>query len=281
MKEQISVEKAITKGHLIINVPVMIIMLGIPGIAMYLSIEKLIPNWSIGVSFFLGFGFAWVYWSYGITKWRIWAFENVRNVHELKKKAIEQGLVWKDNSWFNKTEIKSYSDKQKWNLLKKKFEKKDVFKEDYQAPKKSIIYYSKIKNSYEFLMMLACLALGIILLLTSDSYIIGSILTLTGIYFSYNELKQIFDTNPQIIIDDKGIETITTEFHKWSEIKNEEILMEGFGKNREFYLFYNFSNNNSEKLKIDDYNISPKKLEKLLRTYRIRNKKTTANTVYN
>ncbi|MDT7832463.1 hypothetical protein RQM59_08735 [Flavobacteriaceae bacterium S356] len=272
MREQISVDKAITRGHLMINLPVMIIMFGTPGVSMYLFSEKLIPNWSIGISFFLGFGLAWAYWSYAITKWRIWAFENVRNVHELKKKAIEQGLVWKDNSWFNKTEIKTASDQQKWTELEKKFEKKDIFKEDRSVPSQSIIYYSKIKNTYEFLLMLLCLVGGLYLLIKPDSYILGTLLTLVGGYFGFKELKQVLDTNPQINLDNNGIKTINTEFKSWSEIKNEEVLMEGTGKSREFYLIYDY-NEGFEKLKIDDFNISPKKLENLIRTYRIRNNK--------
>ena len=98
MREQITVDKAIKRGHLVINVPVFFLMMGTPCLAMYLFSEKLIPDWGIAVSFLIGFLFAWLYWSYGITKWRIWAFEYVRNVHELKKKAIQQGLVWKDKS---------------------------------------------------------------------------------------------------------------------------------------------------------------------------------------
>jgi len=81
MREQISVNKAIKRGHLIVNVPVFIALYGCPAIALYLSNENLIPGWGIGIAFLLGFVLAWIIWSYMITKWRIWAFENVRNVH--------------------------------------------------------------------------------------------------------------------------------------------------------------------------------------------------------
>ena len=48
--------------------------------------------------------------------------------------------------------------------------------------------------------------------------------------------------------------------------------MEGSGKTTRFYLIY-YYRNGSEKLLIDDFNITPKKLETALRTYRIRNNK--------
>lgn len=272
MREQLTVDKAIRRGHLIVNVPVFIIMFGTMGVLFFLAANKSIPFWIGPLSFIIGPVIAWFYWSYRITKWRIWAFDNVRNVHELKKKAIEQGLIWKEGDWFNKTEFKTDSDKQKWTELKKKFQKKDVFKENYSVPSQSVIFYSKIKNTYEFIIMLLCLAGGVYLLVSTDSYTMATLLTLTGGYFGFKELKQVLDNNPQIIIDSKGIKTISTEFKSWSEIKNEEIIMEGSGKHREFYLIYDHENG-FEKLKIDDYNISPKKMENLIRTYRIRNNK--------
>ena len=110
------------------------------------------------------------------------------------------------------------------------------------------------------------------MLLEGNSYILGSLLTIVGIYFSFKELKQVLDNNPQIEINSKGIKTINTEFKNWSLIKNEEVQFEGYGKNRYYYLYFEFEGG-VEKLKINDYNISPRKLENLLKTYRIRNNK--------
>jgi len=271
MKEQITVDKAIKRGHLIVNVPVAVLMFGTPILGMYLSSVKIIPTFGIAISFILGFGLAWLYWSYKITKWRLWAFKNVRNVHELKKRAIQEGLIWKDNKWYERTEIQTESDKLNWKKLQIKFEKEDEYKEDYSVPQKTTIYYSKVKNTYELIIMLGCLSLGVYLISTTDSYIFGSILTLIGGYFSFKEFIQVVNTKPQIIIDSKGIKTISTDFKKWQTVSNEDVIMEGSGKHTEFYLVYDYSGG-SEYLKIDDYNINQKELLNLLRTYRIRNK---------
>ena len=274
MKEYISVNRAIKRGHLVINAPVILIMFGFPAAAMYLFSEKLIPNWSVAISFFLGFGIAWIYWSYSVTKWRLWAFENVRNVHELKKRAVQSGLIWSDTKWFNKTEFRTKKDKLKWEKLQKKFEKEDVFFEDRSVPRRTVIYYSKTKNTFEFIIMLIGLIVGINLLINTDQYILGTIFTIAGGYFGFKELRQVFDTRPQIIIDDKGIKTTRTEFKNWSEIKNEEIVTEHSSKRANSYLFYEYKDG-YEKLKIDDYNTTPKELENFLRTYRIRNTKSS------
>ena len=84
-----------------------------------------------------------------ITEWRIWAFENVRNVHDLKKRAIEEKLLWENGNWFEKTEIRSKQDKIDLERTFRKFEKEDQFREDYLLPKKTKIYYSRFSNPIE------------------------------------------------------------------------------------------------------------------------------------
>jgi hypothetical protein len=127
MRQEISVNKAINRGHLIVNVPVFISIIGIPALSLYLSNQNLIPKWGIGIGFVLGFVIAWLVWSFMITKWRIWAFENVRNVHELKKRAIQEKLIWNDGNIFEQTEIRTLEDKKELKKLEKKFEKEDVY----------------------------------------------------------------------------------------------------------------------------------------------------------
>ncbi|MFD1316730.1 hypothetical protein [Namhaeicola litoreus] len=272
MKENISVDKAIKRGHLIVNVPVFIAILGIPVLAIYFSYLKIIPNWSILVSFVVGFVVSWIIWSFMITKWRLWAFENVRNVHELKKRAIQEKLIWEDGNWFEKTEIRTSNDKHKLKELNKKFLKKDIHKEDFSIPMSTTIYYSKTTNLIEMGSMLFCFGFGIYLILASDSYIIGTLFTIIGGSVAIKEYKQATNTEPQIIIDNKGIKTIQTDFKSWKEIKGEEIIYEISGKRSTTFLIYEY-NEGYEKIKTDDFNITPKKLENLIKTYRIRYEK--------
>ncbi len=77
MIEQITVDKAINRGHLIVNAPVLMAIISCPALGWYLSKRHLIPGWGMGISFLIGFVLAWLIWSFMITKWRIWAFENV------------------------------------------------------------------------------------------------------------------------------------------------------------------------------------------------------------
>lgn len=198
MNETVTVDQAIAKGHRMVNYPVFIIMFGTIGLCFYLGTQKILPFWIVPVGFGLGFGLAWLWWSVMITKWRLWAFENVRNVHELKKRAVQEKLIWADNSIFEKTEIRNSTNKEKWSSLQHKFEKEDEFQDNLTIPNETIIYYSKGGNFLEMIVMLGCLGVGIYLLLKTDNYILGSILSIVGAYFGYKEYKEATNTEPQI-----------------------------------------------------------------------------------
>ncbi len=275
MRQEISVNKAITRGHLIVNIPVFICIIGIPVLSIYLSNQNLIPKWGIVIGFLVGFVVAWSAWSFMITKWRIWAFENVRNVHELKKRAIQEKLIWNDGNIFEKTEIRTLEDKEELKKLEKKFEKEDVYKEDYSIPPKTIIHYSKSLGAFELIISILIIGVGIYFISkgTNKNYVLGGIMSLIGIYSSIKELRKFRDNKPQIIIDNKGIETITTEFKNWSDIEREEVIQEGYGKSAKSYLTYWYDNEIFEKVEIDKLDINHQQLENIIRTYRIRNNK--------
>lgn len=277
MYETVTVDDAIAKGHKMVNYPVMVIIFGTIGLTLYLGLQKLIPTWGFPVGFALAFILAWLWWGIMITKWRIWAFDNVRNVHELKKRAIQEKLIWADNSIFEKIEIRNATDKEKLNSLSKKFKRDDLFQDDLTVANETVIYYSKGKNFIEMAIMLACLGIGIYLLLKTEKYFIGSILSIVGVYFSYKEYKEATNTEPQIIINDKGIKTISTDFYSWNDIENEEVISEGSGKHTHYYLTYDYPDG-AEHLKIDDYDTDLRSLNKLLILYRGRSKKRTTNS---
>jgi hypothetical protein len=272
MIETVTVDEAIAKGHRMVNYPVAIIMIGSLVLTFYLGIQKILPSWIYPVGFVVAFALAWLYWSVMIVKWRLWAFENVRNVHELKKRAIQEKLIWADDSFFEKTEIRSITEKEKWDALQNKFDKDDLFIDDITIPNETIIYFSKGKNYFEMIIMIGCAAVGIYLLVSIHNYIFGAILTLIGLYFGYKEFKEATNTDPQIVLNDNGIKTISTEFYKWVNIEDEEAICTGSGKNANYYLTYNYPGG-SEYLQIDDFETDQISLNKLLILYRGRSKK--------
>ncbi|MDJ1506073.1 hypothetical protein [Xanthocytophaga agilis] len=272
MYETITVDEAIAKGHRMVNYPAVGIIVGTIGITCYLGTQAILPWWVFPLGFILALVLGWLYWSIMITKWRLWAFENVRNVHELKKRAIREKLIWPDGSFYEKTEIRGAQDKERWTALQYKFDQDDIFHDDPSVPNETIIYYAKGKNFIEMALMLLLMVGGIFMLVRTDSYIFGSLMTVVGAFLSYREFREATNTTPQIILNEQGIQTINTPFYKWSEITDEEAISEGTGKNIRYYLIYQYSGGH-EKLSIDDYDINLKSLNKLLILYRGRSQK--------
>lgn len=272
MKNQLTVDKAITRGHLMINIPIFILMFGIPFLSFYLMGINMIPKWAMYVGFVLGFCLAWLAWSMMVTKWRIWAFENVQNVHELKKRAVEEKLIWPDGSFFVKTEIRTSADKERLKRLELKFECPDVHNEDYSLAKKTEVFYSKFNNYYEMILGIVITVVGIYLItfLDKKSVLVGAGLIAVGGYTLFKQLKKNKDKAPQIVIDENGIEAREVKFKDWLHIYDEEVVREGFGKSSKDYLVYRYDVRGYAKIDLEELEISPKKLANALRTYRIR-----------
>ncbi len=274
MKKQITVDNAVMIGYLMVNVPVFIVLIGCPALALYLSRLNLISGWGIGMGFLIGFVLAWLVWSITITKWRIWAFEHVRNVHELKKRAIQEKLIWKDGSFFENTEIRSSKDKARLKKLEKKFEKEDEYKEDYSLPSKTEIFYSKALNYFELGTSILIIGVGIYFLLKGETNysILGSVMFVIGLYSAVKESRKTLN-KPQITVDNTGITTKNVGFKDWSSIKNEEVIQESYGKSAKSYLTYFYDKNKYEKVEIDPLNVTHRELENIIRTYRMRSDK--------
>src|ERR1700722_6079399 len=91
----------------------------------------------------LGLLFCLLYWCLQANKWKIWAYENVDNIHELKQRAIDSKLMYADDSWWNKIIISSADDKQRLAALQDRFKQKDVYTDDVTVPAETLIYFSK------------------------------------------------------------------------------------------------------------------------------------------
>ena len=110
MKGSVSVSQAIRRGLLVVNGPVFVLLVGPLGLFATLVESRLVSrqfNWVGLLVFFAGFLLAWLWWSYKVPKWRLWAYERVVDIALLKERAVAVGLTWPDGHTFEKTEIKS------------------------------------------------------------------------------------------------------------------------------------------------------------------------------
>jgi hypothetical protein len=113
--QKISVGKAILIGQLVINLPVLMIFLGVSGTGIFLillfftSLHSL-QGWPIFFALIppilMSGALAWLWWSFFVPRWRRWAIQNGAPADKLQKWAVVTGLVWRKGSLFEKTEFR-------------------------------------------------------------------------------------------------------------------------------------------------------------------------------
>jgi hypothetical protein len=112
MTKKISVRKAVLIGTLVVNGPVTILMFA-PAVTFLWLIKIAVVSedqiWLVLLIFAASFVFAWLSWPISIVKWRLWAFESVDDIQQLKIAAVAIGLTWPNGHMLSKTELKSKS----------------------------------------------------------------------------------------------------------------------------------------------------------------------------
>jgi hypothetical protein len=274
--KNLTVDKAIWKGHQMVNFPIFIIILVGGGLVIYLSVL-----FDKGIVFLFGIigilGASCLWWGFMITKWRIWAFGNCRNVHDLKRRAINEQLIWFDGSFFEKMEIRSAKQKRKLKLLERKFEMEDVpekVEDDGTIPPETKIYYSKIVLAFYRFFGIITFLYGFYLVI--EGGVFGYFLVIISFFAINSNNKKASSKEAYIILNSNGIKTIKTPFMKWKNVKRIETRLRGVGKNSKWYLYMEFKINNKKRwsadMEIGDLDVSKKELEKLIKIYQQRNR---------
>lgn len=265
----VTVNQALKRGQLIVNLPVMVIMFGGWALVAYLGAKEIIHPAFIFVGVFLSIILAYVYWSIMITHWRLWAFENVRNVHELKRRAIRGQLIWPDGSFFEKTEIRSSSQKSKWLLLQDRFKQKDIFEEDFTVPTETRIYFSKNNSIGLILISPLFLAAACFFYVEKQSWYYICLMPLVSVYLFITGYKQWKNRKPQIILSNEGIETVKTRFYTWGEVVNAEAQVEHNYLAHSATTYFKFHTPEGEKqIEINEFDINARNLDRLVILYK-------------
>jgi hypothetical protein len=113
--KRISNARAVLVGTTWVNLPVILIMGGgyIGGRVLFAHYNR--PLWPGVLAILLLALFVatimagWLWWSFNIPKWRLWALERTEDWPSLERAAIWSGLIWNENSYlgrmFARTEI--------------------------------------------------------------------------------------------------------------------------------------------------------------------------------
>lgn len=277
MRKGISVDKAIFIAKIILNIPIFVVFLCVVVFGCFLVNEKIIAPFFIPFFFIIGLLSSWIYWSFAITIWKIWAFTNVKNVHELNQKAIWNKLIHSENNWFNKTEIVTKKQKQTLKDLEKKFEIEDVITDDISILAETKIHFSKAEPIIYILLgiflVIGCIYLTFVnpkkvenkyfyIFDENDIFILGILIGILFIKIFFDRLKRI---KPQFIFNIFGFKIENFDFMNWDDVSNEKVVL----NNGQYFVFTH--KNKYYKFPIHELEISINKFEKIVKVYRFRN----------
>jgi|GEM_PF-2164247 len=136
---------------------------------------------------------------------------------------------------------------------------------DPDWPAQTIIYFSKGKNYLQSILLIFLIVLTILFTYATGEYAL-LLFDTYFLYATYKAIKNAHDKAPQIIISEKGIQTVSTAFVSWKDVTNAKLLR---GHRGYYSLTYDYPNG-SEILDLTDLKVSPKTLRRLLILYQDR-----------
>jgi|GEM_PF-6977901 len=165
-------------------------------------------------------------------QWELWAFENTSESDWplLKKKAIKQKLISSDDSIFRKFGFHSQNSRQRLSEISKRIEQLEAEKksflekiqDDPQVAEKVEYHYRRITLYFSILFPLILALVGSYLLST-DLQVAGALFMLLAFFsFSKDKIKNLFNPEIQLSIDENGIhckQLKSNNFLPWKDIQ--------------------------------------------------------------
>lgn len=275
--EQVSVEAGLRRGNLLLKViPVALLCLGIMGgmSAMMFRVD-LHPGISLLIGFLVGSVACWLWWSFAVTRWRIWALMHVRNINELMDQAVQDELIRGKGSWLERTEIRTRKQRDLLIQLEARRQIPDEYADDPSVPPVTVITFSR---SFAFM---SEIGLGLMVIggwvyfirISSGrmSLLLHLFMGGPALWLLYSGGRKYFNRKPQLTISSTGISISEVEHYPWSDVFNEEFVVMGSGRNTYTALrFYHAHGDSPIELNINELATSKSKLRHALKIHRYR-----------
>lgn len=264
------VYKAIRNGkRVLVYVPMTIflsLMLGGAFLCAYFN-----APWPFLVGFPLGFVLAWLYWALRVTSWKIWAFGHVRNVHELKMKAIRYKILHPDDSFFGRLAFQTASQRAALLDLEAKFQQQDILQDDASVPPETQINYSRKSTILALFLGILAVAAGDYILLHNHKnpwgYMAGSFVL--AVVFLNIAWKQLAQRKPKMILNASGIQLYNHPFVGWASVDRVTIVKRQNGNQHHYWLDI-VTDHGRLNRELTNLSCSPDVLDHLLQVYRAR-----------
>ena len=264
------VYKALRNGkRILVYVPMTIFLSSMLGGAFLCAYVD--APWPFIVGFPLGFVLAWVYWALRVTRWKIWAFGHVRNVHELKMKAINYKILHPDDSFFGRLAFSTKAQRAALVALEGKFQQMDVLQDDASVPSETEIAYSRRSTIMAFVLGISAVVVGDYILLHNHKNPWGYIAMtfVFAVVFLNIAWKQLAQRKPKIVLNESGVQLYGQPFLGWASIDRIRVVRLARGNQHHFWLDIVTADGRVE-MELTNLSCAPDKLDHLLQVYRAR-----------
>lgn len=133
-------------------------------------------------------------------------------------------------------------------------------------PQEVKIYYSKDAAIVRIIFLLVIFSMSLYMA-WGGQWLVALVPGLIALIFITISLKPLLNNKPQVVINTEGIQISGSQFYRWTEIKNERVSGEYYGRGARPTLEYDHPHG-SENLSVDNLNITPQDLNVLLHFYR-------------
>ncbi|OCX52943.1 hypothetical protein BEL04_01035 [Mucilaginibacter sp. PPCGB 2223] len=225
--ENVTVDDALRRGRKIIVIPQKVLYIVL---VTMIFIEGLLSWWEKGlVIFLIAFFVPQLYWCIVVTHWKLWAFDKVRNIHELEERAIMYGMLSRKGSFFEKLEIRTPAQQRKLNMLQAKFDQPDIFIADTSIPEETIIRYDRRKELVKIVLFTSLFLGAITLGIVKVGVIPSMVVSVIPLFFIIKHCLVFQDRDAQILLNARGIQTSGgVGFYTWDYISDIAITSQGF-----------------------------------------------------
>ena len=270
MASEVTVFQAIRRGRRVLIPAILLVFIGT--LAALLFLLKFIgsPVWYAAFPLVFSLAALILGGSWLNTEWWIWALEHVRNVHELKYRAIANQLMAEDGSWKHKFWFKTPGQKARLAALQYKFNQPDQHEDDPSVPSRTEIGFSKKYIVAETGLFAVLLTGSIYLLAGGRAVILFGLVGLFCLYRIYRAVGNLQSGDAPLEISVDGIR-IRGAMRKWDDVMG---INEPDFQNSNMVVFSKIAEEPdtalSESIRTDNLLISNEKLAHLLKVYQIR-----------
>lgn len=285
----ISVDEAVAKGRKMLLLPRMLLIIGLfcglfpIGLILIAVVEGpvftkniwLIAGSVVFISILVFLFLPFLYWSKRTTSWKLWAFDNVDDVHELKIVALQANLFPLYGSVMDRLQIQSAYEREQWKKLQERFHFHGDFIDDSGLPAETRICFSKLQLSLNMLLGLFFVGIGVTVVILSFHKksaiwpkIVGVVIALAPWYMIIATFKDLLNRKPQLVLSDTGIYTEGSGPIPWDAIYDIEVKQITQGRRGIKYTLHFKYPGGFVNINVTELDISRNKLEKLIRVYR-------------